>query len=39
MKRTEESLRDLWDNNKYTYIHIVGVLEEEEERIRAKNIF
>ena len=30
MKRNEDSLRDLWDNNKYTNIHIIGVLEEVE---------
>ena len=30
MKRTEDSLIDLWDNIKYTNILIIGVLEEEE---------
>ena len=30
MKRTEESLRDLWDNIKCTNIHIIGVPEGEE---------
>ena len=30
MKRTEESLRDLWENIKCTNIQIIGVLEEEE---------
>ena len=30
MKRTEDSLRDLWDNIKCTSMQIVGVLEEEE---------
>ena len=30
MKRNEESLRDLWDNIKYTNIQIIGVPEEEE---------
>ena len=25
MKRTKESLRDLWDNIKHTNIHIIGV--------------
>ena len=30
MKRTEDSLRDLWDNIKCTNIRIIGVLEEEE---------
>ena len=30
MKRTEDSLRDLWDNTKHTNIQIIGVPEEEE---------
>ena len=30
MKRTEDSLRDLWDNVKHTNIWIIGILEEEE---------
>ena len=30
MKRTENSLRDLWDNTKLTNIRTIGVLEEEE---------
>ena len=30
MKRTEDSLRDLWDNIKSTNIRIIGVPEEEE---------
>ena len=29
MKRTEDSLRDLWDSIKCTNIQIIGVLEEE----------
>ena len=29
MKRTEDSLRDLWDNIKYSNIQIIGVPEEE----------
>ena len=29
-KRTENSLRDLWDNTKLTNIRTIGVLEEEE---------
>ena len=29
MKRTEDSLRDLWDNIKCTNIQIIGVLEKE----------
>ena len=32
MKRTEDSLRDLWDNIKHTNIWIIGVPEEEEKR-------
>ena len=30
--KTEDSLRDLWDNIKYTNIQIIGVLEEEEKK-------
>ena len=30
MKRTEESLRDLWNNIKHTNTQIIGVPEEEE---------
>ena len=32
MKRTEDSLRDLWDNIKCTNIGIIGVPEEEEKK-------
>ena len=32
MKRTEDSLRDLWDNIKHTNIQIIGVPEEEEKK-------
>ena len=32
MKRTEDSLRDLWDNIKCINIHIIGVPEGEGER-------
>ena len=32
MKRTEDSLRDLWDNIKRTNIRIVGVPEEEKKK-------
>ena len=32
MKRTEDSLRDLWDNIKYTNIQIIQVPEEEEKK-------
>ena len=39
MKRTEDSLRDLWDNVKYTNIQIIGVWEEEEKKKRYEKIF
>ena len=39
MKRTEDSLRDLWDNMKCTNIWITGVLEEEEKKKRYEKIF
>ena len=32
MKRTEDSLRDLWDNVKHTNIWVIGVPEEEEKK-------
>ena len=32
MKRTEDSLRDLWDNMKCTNIRIIGVPENEEKK-------
>ena len=32
MKRTEDSLRDLWDNVKCTNIRIIGVPEEEKNK-------
>ena len=32
MKRTEDSLRDFWDNIKCTNIQIIGVPEEEEKK-------
>ena len=34
MKRTEDNLRDLWDNMKHTNIQIIGVPEEEEKKKR-----
>ena len=38
MKRTEDSLRDLWDNIKHTNIQIIGVPEEEQKK-GYENIF
>ena len=39
MKRTKDSLRDLWDNIKCTSIWILGVPEEEEKKERYEKIF
>ena len=39
MKRTEDSLRDLWDNIKCTNIQIIGVQEEEEKKKGYEKIF
>ena len=39
MKRTEDSLRDLWDNIKHTNIQIIGVPEEEEQTKWYEKIF
>ena len=39
MKRTEDSLKDLWDNIKCTNIRILGVPEEEETKERYEKIF
>ena len=36
MKRTEDSLRDLWDNIKHTNIRIIGVPEEEKKKWSEK---
>ena len=36
MKRTEDSLRDLWDNIKLTNSRIIGVPEEEEKKKGTK---
>ena len=34
MKRNEDSLRDFWDNIKYTNIHIIGVPEGEDKELK-----
>ena len=39
MKRTEDSLRDLWDNIKSTNIQIIAVPEEEEKKKGYEKIF
>ena len=39
MKRTKDSLRDLWDNIKGTNIWIIGVPEEEEKKKGYEKIF
>ena len=39
MKRTEDSLRDLWDNIKHTNIPSIGVPEEEEKKKWYEKIF
>ena len=39
MKRTEDSLRDLWDSIKCTNIRIIGVPEEEEKKKGYERIF
>ena len=39
MKRTEDNLRDLWDNIKCTNIQIIGVPEEEEKKKGYDKIF
>ena len=39
MKKTEESLRDIWDNIKYTNIRIIGVPEGEEREKGQEKIF
>ena len=39
MKRTEESLRDLWDKVKHTNIRMIGVPEEEEKKKGYETFF
>ena len=39
MKRTEDSLRDLWGNIKCINIQIIGVPEEEEKKKGTEKIF
>ena len=39
MKRTEDSLRDLWDNIKHTNIQIIGAPEEEEKKKGYEKVF
>ena len=39
MKRTEDSLRDHWENIKFTNVHIIGVQEGEEREKGAEKIF
>ena len=39
MKRTEDSLRDLWDNIKHINIWIIRVPEEEEKKKGNEKIF
>ena len=38
-KRTEDCIRDLWDNIKHTNIRIIGVPEEEEKKKGYEKIF
>ena len=39
MKRTEDSLRDFWDNTKCTNIQIIGVPEKAEKKKEYEKIF
>ena len=39
MKRTEDSLRDLWDHIKHTNIRIIGVPDEEKKKKGYEKIF
>ena len=39
IKRTEDSLKDLWDHIKWTNIRIIGVPEEEEKKKGYEKLF
>ena len=39
MKRTKDSLSDLWDSIKHTHIRLIGVPEEEEKKKGYQKIF
>ena len=39
MKRTEDSLRDLWEHIKHTNVRIIGVPEEQEKKKGYQKIF
>ena len=39
MKRTEDKLRDLWDNIKHSNIRIIGVPEEEKKKKGYEKMF
>ena len=39
MKRTEDNLRDLWNNIKHTNIQNIGVPEEKEEEKKVRENF
>ena len=39
MKRTEDTLRDLWDNIQLTNVQIIGVPEEEEKKKGCEKFF
>ena len=39
MKKSEDNLRDVWDNIKYSNIHIMGAPEGEEKEKAPEKIF
>ena len=39
MKKSENSLRDLWDTRKWTNVHIIGLPEGEERENRTESLF